>query len=163
VKQELHTEVQIDHDVPGGLAVVDGTTKTEDLAGKHPPNGTNGVATLVVGGNGAVNVLGGRVGVSQGDDGNVDVRSLLDGLGVGSGVGNHDQTGLLEGSGDVVGERTGGESTGNGGGTGVSGELENGTLTVGTGRDDTNVGRVVDGSDDAGSEDNLLPTLMLAN
>jgi hypothetical protein len=115
------------------------------------------VATLVVGGDGNINVLGGRVSVGEGNDGDVDVRSLLDGLGVGSGIGDDDQTGLLERSGDVVGERTGGEATSNGGSTSVGGELEDGTLTVGTGRDDTDVGGVVNGSDDTGGQDNLLP------
>jgi hypothetical protein len=128
--------------------------------------------------------------VSSYDDGDVDVGSLLDGLGVGAGVGDDDQTGLLERAGDVVGEVTGGEATGNGDGTGVSGELEDSTLAVGTGRDDTDcgvlativslyrkssqsrniyisawvpdkrtVGGVVNGGDDTGSKDNLLPGL----
>lgn len=44
----------------------------------------------------------------------------------------------------------------------MGGELEDGTLTVGTGRDDANVGRVLDGGDDTGSEDNLLPGRLLA-
>jgi len=117
------------------------------------------VATLVVGGDGNVNVLGGRVSVGKGNDGDVDVGSLLDGLGVGAGVGDDDQTGLLERSGDVVGEGTGGEATSDGGGTSVGGELEDGTLTVGTGRDDTDIGGVVDGSDDTGSQNDLLPGL----
>ena len=39
----------------------------------------------------------------------------------------------------------------------MGGELEDGTLTVGTGRDDTDVGGVVNGSDDTGGQDNLLP------
>lgn len=150
-------EVKIGHDVPGGLAVSDGAAEAEDLAGKLPPNGTDGVATLVVGGDGNVDVLGGGVGVAEGNDGDVDVAGLLDGLGVGARVGDDNQAGLLERAGDVVGERTGGEAAGNGGGTSVSGELEDGTLTVGTGRDDANVGRVLDGGDDAGGEDNLLP------
>lgn len=115
------------------------------------------MATLVVGGDGNVDELGGGVGVAEGDDGDVDVGSLLDGLGVGARVGDDDQTGLLERTGDVVGEGTGGETTGNGLGAGVGGELEDGTLTVGTGRDDTDVRRVVDGGDDTGSQDNLLP------
>lgn len=152
-----HTEVQIGHDLPGGLAVEDGAAETEDLTGEQPPDGTDGVATLVVGGDGDVDVLGGGVGVDEGDDGDVDVAGLLDGLGVGAGVRHHDETGLLERAGDVIGEATGGEATGDGGGTGVGSELEDGTLTVGTGRDDTNVGRVVDGDDDTGGEDNLLP------
>lgn len=115
------------------------------------------MTTLVVGGDGNVDELGGGVAVAEGDDGDVDVGSLLDGLGVGARVGDDDQTGLLERTGDVVGEGTGGETTGNGLGAGVGGELEDGTLTVGTGRDDTDVGGVVDGGDDTGSQDNLLP------
>jgi hypothetical protein len=124
------------------------------------------------------------------DDGDVDVGSLLDGLGVGARVGDNDQAGLLERAGDVVSEVTGGEATGNGNGAGVGGELEDGTLSVGTGRDDANcsrcqpkvvgayfgslacrvyrmlllwakrtVGRVVNGDNDAGGKDNLLPGL----
>ncbi len=152
-----HTEVEIGHDVPGGLAVVDGAAEAEDLAGEHPPDKTDRVATLVVGGDGNVDVLGGRVGVAEGDHGDVDVRSLLDGLGIGAGVGDDDEAGLLERAGDVVGERAGGEAAGNGLGAGVGGELEDGTLAVGTGRDDANVGRVVNGGDDAGGEADLLP------
>ena len=117
------------------------------------------MATLVVGGDGNIDVLGGRVGIAEGDDGDVDVAGLADGLGIGAGVGDDDEAGLLERTGDVVGEGTGGEATGNGDGAGVGGELEDGTLAVGTGRDDTDVGGVVNGGDDAGGEDNLLPGL----
>ena len=151
------TEVEIDHDVPGGLAVVDGATEAEDLTGKHPPDKTDGVTTLVVGGDGDVNILGGGIGVAESDDGDVDVAGLLDSLVVGTGVGNDNEAGLLERAGDVVGEATGGEATGNSDGSGVGGELQDGTLTVGTGRDDANIGGVVDGGDDAGSENDLLP------
>lgn len=115
------------------------------------------MTTLVVGGNGHINVLGGGVGVAEGNDGDVDVGSLLDGLSVGAWVGDDNQTWLLEGTGDVVGEVTRGEATGDGGSSSVGGELEDGTLTVGTGGDDGNVGGVVDGGDDARSEDNLFP------
>ena len=122
------------------------------------------------------------------DDRNVDVGGLLDGLGISARVRDDDQAGLLERAGDVVGEVTGGETASNGGGTRVGGELEDGTLSVGTGGDDADcvawlagvsmccwrtgriagarlagwartVGRVVNGDDDAGSQDNLLPRL----
>jgi hypothetical protein len=113
------------------------------------------VAALVVGGDGNVDVLGRGVAVAKSlgllvcisicvlesvtyNDGNIDVRSLLDGLGVGARVGDDDQARLLERAGDVIGEVTGSEATGNGHGTGVGGELEDGTLSVGTGRDDAN-------------------------
>lgn len=154
---EQRTEVQINHDVPGSLAVVDGATQTENLTGEHPPDAANGVTTLVVGRDGNVDELSGRIGVAEGNDGDVDVGSLLDGLGIGARVGDNDQAGLLEGSGDVVGERTGSETTSNGLGTGVRGELEDGTLTVGTSGDDTNVGGVVDSGDDTSGQNNLLP------
>lgn len=115
------------------------------------------MAALVVGGNDNVNELGGRVGVAERNDGDVDVAGLLDGLGVGAGVRDDDEAGLLERAGDVVGERTGGEATGDGDGTSVRRELEDGTLAVGTAGDDANVGGVVDGGDDASGQDNLLP------
>lgn len=154
-----HTEVQIDHDVPGDIAVSDGATDAEDLTGKHPPDATNGVTTLVVGRDGNVDVLGGRVGVAKANDGDVDVGSLLDSLGVGAGVGDNNQAGLLERSGDVVGEGTGGESSSDGNGASVGGELQDGTLTIGTGGDDTDIGGVVNGGDDTGGQNNLLPAV----
>lgn len=39
----------------------------------------------------------------------------------------------------------------------MGGELEDSALTVGTGGDDSNVGGVVNGDNDTGSEDNLFP------
>jgi hypothetical protein len=72
------------------------------------------------------------------NDGDVDIGSLLDGLGIGAGIGDNDQAGLLEGAGDVVGEVTGGETTGNGDSTSVGGELEDSTLAIGTRGDNAN-------------------------
>ena len=115
------------------------------------------MATLVVGGDGNIDELGWGVSVAEGDDGDVDVAGLLDGLGVGARVGDDNQARLLEGTGDVVGEGTRGETTGNGLGAGVGGELQDGTLTIGTGGDNADIGGVVNGGDDASGEDNLLP------
>ena len=72
------------------------------------------MTTLVVGWDGNIDELGGGVGIAESDDGNVDVGSLLDGLGIGAGIGDDDEAGFLEGSGDVVGEVTGGETTSDG-------------------------------------------------
>jgi hypothetical protein len=58
-------EVQIGHDVPLGLARSEGAAEAEDLTGKHPPDKTDGVAALVVGGDGNINVLGGGVAVAE--------------------------------------------------------------------------------------------------
>jgi hypothetical protein len=115
------------------------------------------VTTLVVGWDSNINELGWGVSVAESDDWDVDVGGLLDGLGISAWVGDDDEAWLLEGTGDVVGEVTWGEATGNWGGTGVGGELQDGTLTIWTGRDNTDISWVVDGCDDAGSEDNLLP------
>jgi len=151
------TEVQIHHDVPRGLAVVDGAAQAQNLTGEHPPDAADGVAALVVGGDGNVDELGRRVGIAQGDDGDVDVAGLLDGLGIGARVRDDNQARLLERAGDVVGEGAGGEAAGDGLGARVGGELEDGTLAVGTSRDDANVRGVVDGDDDARGENDLLP------
>jgi len=78
---------------------------------------------------------------------------------VDSGVGNNDDSGFLEGLGDVIGEVTGGESTGNGLSTGETSHLEDSSVTVRSSRDDGNVIGVVDGGEDSGSEDELLPGL----
>lgn len=150
-------EVKIDHDVPVSLTGGDGATETEYLTGQHPPNKTDGVTGLVVGWDGNIDELGWGVGIAKGDDWDVDVGSLLDGLGIGAWIGDDDEAWLLEGTGDVVGEVTWGETTGDGLGTGVVGKLQDSALTVWAGRDDTDVSWVVNGCDDAGSEDNLLP------
>lgn len=150
-------EVQIGHDVPLSLTAGDGATEAEDLTGEHPPDETNGVTTLVVGWDGNIDVLSWGVSVAESDDWDVDVGGLLDGLGVSAWVGDNDQAWLAEGTGDVVGEVTRGETTGNGDGTGVVGELQDSALTVWTGRDNANVGWVVNSSDDTGSKDDLLP------
>jgi hypothetical protein len=58
-------EVQISHDVPLSLAGSEGATEAEDLTGKHPPDETDGVATLVVGRDRDIDVLGGGVTVAK--------------------------------------------------------------------------------------------------
>ena len=120
------------------------------------------MATLVVGWDSDIDEFGWGVGVAESDDWDVDIGGFLDGLSIGAGIGHNDEAGLLEGSGDVVGEVTGGEATSDGSGTSVSSELEDGSLTIGTSRDNTDVGWVVNCNDDAGSHDNLLPTQLLA-
>lgn len=152
-------EVQVGHDRPLGGSVGDDATQTQDLTGEQPPHQTDGVLTLVVARNSNVNVLRRRVHVAKSDHGDVDVRRLLDGLGVSAGVSDDNDGGLTVQLSDVVSEVTGGETAGNGGGTGVGTELQDGTLAESTGRADSNVRRVGDGSDDSGGQHNLLPGL----
>ena len=78
---------------------------------------------------------------------------------VNSRVGDDDDSGFLEGSSDVVGEVTGGESTGNGLSADERSELEDSSVSVRSGRDDSNVVGVLNSSEDSGSEDEFLPGL----
>ena len=78
-------------------------------------------------------------------------------MGIGTRVGDDDQTGLLERARDIVGEVTGSETASDGDSSGVSGELEDCALAVGSSGNDSNVSRVVDCRDDAGCEDDFLP------
>ena len=76
------------------------------------------MARLVVRRDGDVDELERGVGVAEGDDGDVDVGRLADGLVVDAGVGDDDQAGFFEGARDVVCEVSGGETAGDGLGTG---------------------------------------------
>ena len=64
---------------------------------------------------------------------NVSVGSLSNSLGIGTRIGNDDQTGLSEFLGDVIRKSTGGPTTRVSDGTDVLGELEDGTGTFGMG------------------------------
>ena len=76
-----------------------------------------------------------------------------------AGVGDDDQARLLERTGDVIGEGTRGEASGDGLGTSVGGVFEDGAVAIWASRDDTNVIWVLDSSDNTGSENELLPGL----
>lgn len=115
------------------------------------------MTTLVVRWDGDIDELSWGVGVAESDDGDIDVGGLLDGLGVGAWVGDDDEAGFLERAGDIVGEVAWGEAAGDRDGAGVCGELEDGTLTVGSGGYNADIGWVVDGGDDTGCEDDFLP------
>ena len=75
---------------------------------------TDAVGALVVAGDGDVDELGGRVNVAEGDDGDVSVTSLSDGLVVSPGVRDHQQTGLAESGLDLIGEGSGSEASSDG-------------------------------------------------
>lgn len=119
--------------------------------------------TLVVTWDSNINVFRWGVHVSQSDNWNVNVRGFLDSLGVGSWVSDNNQSWFLERTGDVVSEVTWGESTGNWGSTSVGGELQDSSLTESSGRTDSDVGSVWNGSNDSGSQDNLFPSLTDVN
>ena len=150
-------EEEVHRHIPGVSG--DGASQAEHLTGQEPVKEADGKAALVVAGNGAVDVLEGRVGVGEGDHGDVGVGSLLDGLGIDTGISDDQKSGLSELLGDLVGEGTGGESAGNALAASVLGELQHGTLAVRAGRDHDDILGVLDGGDDSGGEHQLLPGL----
>jgi len=128
-------EEQVDDHGPLDAAG-DGAAQTEHFTGQQPPHQTDGVGRLVVARNGNVDVAQRRIGVREGNHGDVHVAGLHDGLVIGVRVGHHQQTGLAEGGLDLVGEGTGGEAASDGSGVRVLGELQHGALADGTRRDD---------------------------
>lgn len=78
-------------------------------------------------------------------------------------VGDDDESGLLEGTGDVVGEITGCETTSDRLGTSVCRELQDRTLSVRASRNDTDIMGVLNCSNHTSREDNLLPGLADVN
>ena len=79
------------------------------------------MGALVVAGDGDVDELGGGVNVAEGDDGDVGVAALSDGLVVRPGVADDQQAGLTEGGLDLVGEGSRGEPASHVGTVGVPG------------------------------------------
>jgi len=158
--QLLHISVeeQVDRDLPGG-STTQGAAHAKDLTGKQPVHKTDRKLGLVVARDGAIDVLQRRVGVAQRDDRDAHKGGLLDGLGIDAGIGDHQQAGLLELLGLLVGEGSGGETAGNACSTSVRRVLEDSTLAERTAGDADHVHRVLDGNDDTGSNHKLLPGL----
>lgn len=115
------------------------------------------MTALVVCRDSHVNKLGRRISVAERNDGDVDVGGFFDGLSVGARIGDNDQARFFERACDIVGEVSRGETTCDGNSASVSGEFEYCTLAIRAGGDYSDVGRIIDGGDDAGCKDNLLP------
>lgn len=79
---------------------------------------------LIVAGDGDIDVSERRVCVAQSDGGNVHIRSLSQRLVVSTRVCHDQEAGLPEGSLNLIGERTGREASGEGGGTSGRSELK---------------------------------------
>eukprot|EP00736_Rhodelphis_marinus_P005849 Rmarinus@m.9027 len=149
-------EEEVHHHLPGGLPG-EGAAEAENLTGKEPVHGTDGVLALVVAGDGDIHVLEGRIGIAESDGGHVHVGRLDDRLGVSARVREDQKARLLEALVDLVSESTRGETASDGSGTSVLGELQHGTLAVRTGGEHAHISRVLDGNDDASSKHKLLP------
>jgi hypothetical protein len=150
-------EVEINHYVPLGFSRSKGAAETEDLAGEHPPDETNGVTAFVICRDCNVDEFCWGVCIAESNDGDIDVTGFFNSLSIGTRIRDDDKAGFFEGARDIIGEVTRGETTGDGYGSGVCGELEYGSLAVRAGGDDANVGWIIDCRDDAGCENNFFP------
>lgn len=74
-------------------------------------------------------------------------------------VSDDDDTGLLKGLGNIIGEGTRSETSSDRLSAGVGGELEDRTVAVGASRDNTDIVGVFDSSQNTSSENDLLPGL----
>ena len=115
------------------------------------------MTTFVVGWNSHIDVFCRGVGIAESNYRDIDVGSFFDSLSIGTRIGDDDKARFFERAGDVVGEVSRGETSSNGNSTSMSGKLEDSTLTVWAGRDDGDIGGVVNCGDDASCEDDFLP------
>lgn len=171
----------VDHDIPL-LVTLHGAAETQNLTAEHPVHETDGGAALVVGGDGNINILKGRVAVAEGNHGDVGGSSLTNGLKmrgerkvlqqanmrrseccekkhlvVSARVSDDDETGLHELLGDLVREGTGGVAVGQVLRSSVLSVLEDGAGAERASADDADVSGILNGHDDAGSQSKLLP------
>mmetsp|Transcript_46989 Transcript_46989/g.62195 ORF Transcript_46989/g.62195 Transcript_46989/m.62195 type:complete len:304 (+) Transcript_46989:170-1081(+) len=149
---------EIDDHVPR-LVAGDETLDLEGLASEEPEHVGDGEAGLVVGRDGNINPVQGGVRVAKGNDGDVHVGGLSEGLVVEAGVANDHESGLEELLRVLVSKRTWDPFSTEVVGAGVGGELENGSLGVLARGHDEDIFFVLslDGSDDSGGNHGLLP------
>ena len=119
------------------------------------------MTAFVVGWNSHIDVFRRGVRVAKSNDRDIDVGGFFDSLSIGTRIGNDDKARFFEGAGDVVGEVTRRETSSNGNSTGMSGKLEDSTLTVWAGRNDGNIGGVVNCCDNSSCEDDFLPVITI--
>lgn len=117
------------------------------------------MSALVVSWDGNVDEAERGIGIADGNDGDVDVGSFTNSLVVDARVGNDDKAGFLERTGDIVGKRTGGETTSDGLCSRMLCKFEYSALTVWTCGDYDDVAGIWDGGDYTSGEDQLFPGL----
>jgi len=149
---------EIDHNVPRRTSL-DSVAEVQNLTAEEPPHQSDSLVSLVVAGDGNVYVRQRGVYIAEGNGGDVHVRRLLDGLVIGAGVGEDQQTWLEESLLDLVSEGSRGVTSGNGVSASVSSKLQDGSLSLRLGRDNADIGGVLDGHNNSGCKLELLPGL----
>ena len=104
-KSFVPVEEQIGHNLPWKITR-DDATETQNLTGQEPPHQTNRLVSLIVARDRDVNELGRRVNIAKSNNWDVGVRGLGDGLVIGTGIGDDQETRFTETSLDLISERT---------------------------------------------------------
>lgn len=132
---DISGDEEINHDIP--FSVLELSSEELDFPGEHPVDDGDGAGNSVVAGDHNVDVVERSIGVAEGDAGDVDVAGLNDGLLVALGVGDDEESGLLELLGGLIGEGSW-DPPGRGGSSGASvlAELVDCTLSLSLGADD---------------------------
>lgn len=127
------------------------------FSSQKPVDKTDGLWGSVVAWDRDVDVFQQGVAIAEGNNWDVDVAGLSDGLVVDGWIGNDDQSWFSVARLGVIGKGTWTKSAVDRGGTNKFGELEDGSLTEIFAGDEANVFRVFDGGDDSGGEHDLFP------
>ena len=151
-------EERVDHDIPGGSSL-EGSSQVEDFTSQKIVDQGDGLLASVVAWDSDIDVLKWRVGVAESDARDVGIRSLLDGLAISLGISDNQESWLHELAGDLVGEGTWGPSLSNGLSTSVMSELHHSSRTKRSLRANDDVLGILNGSDNSGSNHQLLPGL----
>jgi hypothetical protein len=154
----ISPEEGVNHDIPS-VSSLEGATEMENLSSQQPVHEGDGFLSSVVAWDSDIDVVEWRVGVTQSDARDVSVRGLLDGLMIGLGVSDDQETGLHELTSDLVSQHTWGPSLGNSLTASVVGELHDGSGTERSLRANDDVLRILNGNNNSGSNHELLPSL----
>ena len=129
------------------------------------------MARFVVCRDGNVDVLKRGVGVTESNDRDGDFGAFFQSLMVGSGIRRNNKTRLhqlrvgmgkyylFEGARVVISECARGKSSGNGTGTDMGSKFQDSSLSIGTGADDDDIGRILNGCNNSGGKNEFLPGL----
>jgi len=149
---------QVNHDVPR-LIAGDVALELEGLTSEEPEHVGNGEARLVVGRDGNINPVKRRVRIAKGNDGDVHVGGLSEGLVVKAGIADDHESGLKVLLSVLVSQCAWDPLSTHVVGAGMRGKLEHGSLGENTGGNNKDILLVLllDSSDDSGGNHGLLP------
>ena len=132
----------------------------QNFSGQEPVHEADGLWGSVVAWNGNVDVFQWRIAIGQGNDWDVNVAGLSDGLVIGFLVGDDNEFWFFVAGLGVIGEGTWRESAVDGRSAEECSKFQDSSLTVVFAGNEANVFWVFDGGDDSGGQLKFLPHLV---